>query len=155
MTAREFIQGNALAIVGAVAVAAAGVAVVQTIRIDGFHVWPVHYVGLAERAEQVAEVKADLGKSEQARSQEQAQASASYAAQSTRCDDRITTARDSAAAIQEIVNGSHVVAAGDGQDSGAPADAVRGIIGADMLRRVAGQAGGAASLPAGNAGGSK
>jgi len=132
---------------GIAAAALLGLAV-QTVRIDGVHVGVLHVPGLvselADAKRQLADTRVSLTQEKALRAAEHDQNASSFANQSARCTSRVAIAKDAARVINEVT--SHVYP----ETPGAPR-APRPLIGADSLRRIAGQAGTdqAARLPAG------
>lgn len=145
--AREFVVANLAAILGVLLALALAALAYQTVRIDGFGFWPFKVEGLAAKAAQADKFKAErdqaraeVKQSEGLRDQEQGQDRASYSNLSERCDARVSTARDAGRIIGEIAYGNvNREPAEVGQLGNAAGPGVRGIVGADRLRRVIGQ----------------
>lgn len=146
---RSFIAGNALAIVGGIAVASIGVAAFQTVQLHGFKIGPVSIEGCRDKAarfEAQAKAAAELlALSEGLRAQEQVQDRGSYASQASACEARVSTAREAIRTIAEVTK----------VETTSDSPTVGSIIGADSLRRIVGQASGAqaAGLPVGTVAG--
>lgn len=134
---RTWFSANLAPLLAVVLVIAASIAVIQTVRIEGFRLGPVAVKGLADRAAEAKGTKANLTQSEQNRETEQAQDRASYAEQSKTCVDRVSQAKAATRVIQEIIHAP--------SEPSQPADP-RAIVGADRLRIVAGQTPGEAGV---------
>lgn len=154
-----WLQRKAIVILGGLLAIVLVVAAVQTVRIEGFGIWPLRIEGLQDKADrferewlaakqQLKDAKANLKASEELRMRERQQDTTSFTDQAQRCAQRITTARDAAKAIEEITHGQ--------AHSTVPA-ATRGIVPAGQLRRVIGQAAPAQAtgVPAGGNGTAK
>lgn len=131
-TVRAWVQARALAILAGALIAALVGFGIQTVRVSSLKADNVRLAGNAKAAKEAAAL------SEALRAQEQVQDKASFAAASERCEQRVATAIDAARAIEEVTNAtvSNVQPAG-GAD--------RAIVPAAQLRRIIGQAQGAAT----------
>lgn len=134
---RSWIAARALPLLGGALGAAVLGFAVQTWRVSELKADVARLRGEVKAASEAAKL------SEALRAQEQAQDKASFSDLSSRCEQRVITAIDSAKAIEEVTYANAPAPAGV---------AARPIVGAGQLRRIIGQApaGGAASVPAGS-----
>lgn len=143
---RDFIQRNAIVMLSSLLAVSVASSIVLAVQVYGFSVGPFEIEGLRDKAERFeGEAKAAvkvIGETERLRAEENAQARASFTAISERCEKRITTARDAAAAIEEIVHygqGNAPGAASSDDERGDFRGDARSVVPADQLRRIVGQ----------------
>lgn len=142
---KDFVMANLLALLAALLVLVAGFAAWQTVRIDGFGIWPFKSIGLKAKVENLREHLADaerelvgtkeaLDASEVLRALELELGVGAYEELADRCGAQVKRAQVAGQVIGEIVNGKDAHGAGAGHQ--------RDIVGADRLRLVVGQGAG-------------